>query len=240
MNFLTFFRRLPLPCPGCGRDDAPSGGNEFCGECLRRLRLFPASMSVCPGCGGPMDGALAVCSLCLAEPERPWREAAALFPYSGYGRELVRQFKFMNRPHLARPLGKLAAELVRRRQWRPDLLTPMPLAWTRRLARGYNQAALLAGIIGGELGIPPTELLKRRPGRAAQATLGRRARHDLRGRFRCSAPELALGRRILLIDDVFTTGATLTAAAAALMRAGAAEILVLTVARTPAFSDFSG
>ena len=240
MSLRDFFRRIVLPCPGCGGDDAPPGGNEFCPECFRQLRVYPEAMTVCPGCGGPLDGALAICSQCLVEPDRPWRDAAAVFPYAGYGRELVQAFKFMNRPELARPLGTLAAEVVRKRDLSPDLLGPIPLTWTRLLMRGYNQAELLAKIVGARLGVPVATALKRRRGRPKQSSLNRRERHRQRGIFECVGAEKVQGRRVMIVDDVFTTGATLSAAAEALSAAGAAELTVLTVARTPAYSDLSG
>ena len=240
MTLRDLFRRVPLPCPGCGGDDAPPGGNEFCPECFRQLRVYPETMAVCPGCGGPLDGALAVCSQCLVEPDRPWREAAAVFPYAGYGRELVQTFKFRNRPELARPLGVLAAEVVLRRGLIPEALVPIPLTWTRLFLRGYNQAELLAKIVGSRIGVPVVSALKRRIGRPKQSSLNRRERHRRLGIFQCVRPEAIRGRRVMILDDVFTTGATLSAAAEALSAAGAAELSVLTVARTPANSDLSG
>ena len=237
---VKLFRRLPFPCPGCGSDEAPPGGRAFCPECRKTLRLFPENMTVCPGCGGPLDSALAVCPQCLIEPERRWRSAAAACPYCGFGRQLVRRFKFADRPELAGPLGVLMADAARLRHLTADVLVPVPLHWRRLWFRGYNQAALLAEIAGGELGLPVVSALRRAGHRPKQAMLGRRERHVLRGLFGCSRPESVRGRRVMLVDDVFTTGATLSAAAEALLEAGAREVTVLTAARTPAYSALDG
>ncbi|MCI5779518.1 MAG: ComF family protein [Lentisphaeria bacterium] len=234
------FRHLPFPCPGCGSDEAPPGGRSFCPECRKKLRLFPEKMAVCPGCGGPLNSALAVCSQCLIEPERSWRSAAAAFPYSGFGRQLVRRFKFADCPELAGPLGVLMADAARFRRLTADVLVPVPLNWRRLWFRGYNQAALLAKIAGGELGLPVVSALRRVGRRPKQATLGRRERHFLRGLFRCPRPELIRGRRVMLVDDVFTTGATLGAVGKVLLEAGALEVTVLVAARTPAYSALDG
>ena len=232
------FRKIKFPCPGCASDDAPAGGRGFCPQCTALLKLYPDDMQFCPGCGGPLDGALAVCSQCLAEPVRLWQSATAVFPYRGFGKQLIREFKFSNRPELARPLGVLAARAVQRSNWQPEILVPVPLHRWGFLLRGYNQAELLAQIVGEELGVPVANVLRRHGKRAKQAKLGRKDRHkSLSGVFSCLAPEKLQGHRVMLIDDVFTTGATLSAVAKMLNKCGVSELAVLTVARTPGYSS---
>lgn len=235
MYFNDIFSTMVFPCPGCGADDAPAGGRGFCPECVAKLQLFPDGQVFCPGCGGIMDGALAVCSQCLAEPVRPWHHAVAVFPYRGFGKKLIRQMKFATRPELSRPLAVLAAAAIRARGVMPQALVPVPLHWTRFMLRGYNQAELLADCIGRELGIPVLKVLKRRFPRKKQALLGRRERHKLQTSFYCSCPEKLCGLQLMLVDDVLTTGATLTAAAQALPEVGRENLSVLTIARTPAY-----
>ena len=182
-----------------------------------------------------MDGALAVCSQCLAEPVRPWSRAVAVFPYRRRGKRVIRALKFSSRPELSRPLAVLAAEAVRSRGEIPDVLIPVPLHWTRALFRGYNQAGLLAGCLGRELGVPVLDVLKRRAARRKQAVLGRKERHLLQASFHCDAPEKLHGKKVMLVDDVLTTGATLSAAAAALTGVERDNLSVLVIARTPAY-----
>jgi ComF family protein len=140
-------------------------------------------------------------------------------------------FKGRGRDELAAPLSALLLSAARRAGWPlPDAVVAVPMTWIRRLRRGYNQAELLAHTVARELGVRPVHALGRR-GRGTQVG---GARSD---RLRLSAAAFPVRRlvtgRILLVDDVLTTGATAAACTRALKRAGADEIYVLTVARTP-------
>jgi ComF family protein len=108
----------------------------------------------------------------------------------------------------------------------------VPLHWRRRLQRGFNQSALLAGAVARRYGIPVRSALRRTRATPTQAGLthaGRRS--NVAGAFRVARPETVAGRRVLLVDDVMTTGATASACAAALKRAGARYVALLTLAR---------
>lgn len=117
---------------------------------------------------------------------------------------------------------------------RVDVVIPVPLHPARLAARGYNQAALLGAAVAGELAVPlVARALSRTRATPPQARLDRAARlGNVAGAFRVRMPARVRGRRVLLIDDVSTTGATLAACAAALREAGAAEVTALVVART--------
>ncbi len=183
-----------------------------------------------------MDNALAVCSQCLAEPQRLWQNAVTLFPYAGTGKNFIKELKSANRPELARPIAELAAEAVTARNLLPDVLVPVPLHFARLWSRSYNQAELLARSTGKLLNIPVVNALKRKYSRGKQAELKRGERHRLQNVFFCPAPEPLRGKKVMLVDDVLTTGATLTAAAEALKDCDLAGLSVLTAARTPAYS----
>ncbi len=231
----SLFQNISFPCPGCDSDDAPPGGRGFCPACTAKLHIYPDDMLFCPGCGGPHDGALAVCSQCLAEPVRLWQSAAAVFPYYGFGKKLIREFKFANRPEFARPFGALLAQAVSRSNFCPDVLVPVPLHFSSFWRRSYNQAELLAKVCGRELDIPVISALRRIHAGTKQAKLGRHERHVLKKSFLCVKPDKLKGCRVMLIDDVLTTGATLSAAAGVLWACGISELAVAVAARTPAF-----
>jgi ComF family protein len=133
------------------------------------------------------------------------------------------------------PLGRVFGSMMIRaypRDQRFDMLVPVPAHWRRRLWRGFDQAEVLARELSRRTGIPAVRALRRKRHTDPQAGLTRRQRREnIRGCFQTAAPEAVRGRRVLLIDDVLTTGATVNAAAAALKQAGAAHVAVFTLAR---------
>ncbi|MBQ7696300.1 MAG: ComF family protein [Lentisphaeria bacterium] len=221
-----FFR-----CPMCMKNGG-NGRNEFCPECREKLVIFPVE-GRCPGCGGPNDTVLAVCSSCLEFPLRPYVDAVALMEYSGAGRTLIRSMKFRKQPELARPLALLAVEKLNESGMVFDAVVPVPLHWRRRLVRSYNQSELVAGLIAAETGKPLIWGLKKIRETPHQAQLKRGERlKNLKGTFAVDDPSFA-GKQILLVDDVLTTGATAAAATQVLMANGAKAVRLLCCARTP-------
>ncbi len=222
---------VPLNCPLCGGAPADGTPNMFCKNCLARLPFI--RNPVCPGCGGELYGILEVCPDCLhAEKKFPWKRAAALFKMDGMAKEVIYQYKYRNMPELARPLGRLAAGTLEQARIRPDLIVPTPLHWFRHLQRGYNQAALLCHEIGHATGIPVRNLLRRTKWTKQQARLDRKQRiQNLHQAFSIIDSTNCRNRCILLVDDVMTTGSTLSAAAETLLASGAAEVDVLVLAR---------
>lgn len=132
---------------------------------------------------------------------------------------------------MAEPLaGFLSAALPR--DLRFDCVTPTPLHWFRQWRRGFNQSDLLARVLSRRTGIPVERLLRRVRPTSAQAGLSNsKRRENVAKAFRCAPWAKAEGKRILLVDDVMTTGSTASACAAALKRAGAARVTLLTLAR---------
>lgn len=227
-NFEMF---VPLNCPLCGGVPADGSANMFCADCLKKLPWIRPP--VCPGCGGEHSGILEVCPDCLhAEQRRPWRHALALMKMDGAAKELIYQYKYRKGPELARPLGRLAAASLELSGIRPDVIVPTPLHWFRYLQRGYNQAELLCRRIGQECGIPVETFLRRKKWTRQQAKLDRKQRiQNLHQAFSVIDSTNCRERCILLVDDVMTTGSTLSAAAETLLGAGAAEVDVLVLAR---------
>ncbi|MBI5280738.1 MAG: ComF family protein [Candidatus Solibacter usitatus] len=170
-----------------------------------------------------------LCRLCAAGFTR-FDAAYSYGDYHGGLRGLIHLFKYGCMRPLAAPLGRMLSAALPRDQVF-DAIVPMPLHWRKLLVRGFNQSRLLAVELSRRTGIPTEPLLRRRRHTSAQAGLsGAQRRANVAGAF--GASPSVRGRRLLLIDDVFTTGATVNAAAGALKQAGAARVAVLTLART--------
>ena len=187
-------------------------GPAPCERCAAELRPAP-SLPAPPGVGG----------------------CTALLAYDGAGRELVARLKYRNArssvPFLARGMAAILRAEVDTPGGLPgiDVVTWAPTTPARRRARGFDQARLLARAVARELGVPCRPLLRRQPG-PAQTGRDAAARHAGPA-FSSLRP--VPGRRVLLVDDVVTTGATVAAAAQALRAAGAGEVHVVAAARTP-------
>ena len=155
-------------------------------------------------------------------------------PFSGPVRAALHALKYTGERRLAEPLGLAAAERWLRAGAGGDLVIPIPVHAERARDRGFDQAVLLAGVVAGRLGLPMAALLERRRATVAQFELDRiHRRANVIGAFRLrpgSEPCIA-GRWIILVDDVATTGSTLSACAEVLMAAGALAVAGLAVAR---------
>jgi ComF family protein len=145
----------------------------------------------------------------------------------------LRRLKYAERPDLAVPLGHLARQAARRAHLAGDVVVPVPLHPRRLAERGYNQAALLAAEVAVELAAPlAAGAIARVRNTPQQAQLDREARlHNVAQAFEVRAPRVVQGRRVVLVDDIATTGATLGACRSALLSAGASSVTALVVAR---------
>ncbi len=188
----------------------------------------------CLLCGGDSADEM-ICAACVATlPVLSHRcdDVVAPFEYRFPIDRLVQRFKYAGDLAVGRWLScELAARA--RSQPRPDLLVPVPVTLARLRERGFNQAVQVARVVACELRLPMSvRALERVREATAQAALGRRARRaNLRNAFACRTP--LEGRRVALVDDVLTTGATAQSASRALERAGAARVDVWAIARTP-------
>lgn len=236
LSGLAWLRDLVLPprCLACGTVVVPGGA--VCPGCWARLSFLAPPHCAC--CGYPFDfdpgDPAALCGGCLRRAPVFARARAALV-YDEASRPLLLGFKHGDQTHAADAyaawMARAGAELLAE----AELIAPVPLHRWRLLRRRYNQAALLALALGRASGVPTVpDLLLRRRATPRQGGLSRRARFlNVRGAF-VVAPRQAgrvAGKRVLLIDDVLTTGATAEACARALRRAGARAVDLLTLAR---------
>ncbi len=208
----------------------------LCSDCERELPWLGPHCRVC-ALPLPTDGL--VCAHCLRRApsfqrvEAPWRYA---FPLDA----LITRFKHQSAWPFGRLLGALLAEHLRHAYLeglpRPDLLLPVPLARPRLRRRGFNQAALLAQWLTAALQLPVREdlLLRPRDTPAQQQLDAAARRRNLRQAFAIADPAAIAGRRVAIVDDVLTTGATAEALSSLLRRAGAVRVDVYCLARTPA------
>jgi ComF family protein len=233
----TAFRQLvdfalPPRCPGCGAITPEP--HRFCFDCWRSLAFL--GEPCCERCGFPFDfggGEPVECGRCLADPPRFERLRAAV-AYGKVARKVALRLKYSGRPGIAETLARLME-----RPLGPvppgAMLVPVPLHRWRIWSRGYNQAALIATALSRRTGMPSrSDLLLRWRATPTLRGLGRRERSAaVRGAFRVPPDKRAAlrGRVVVLVDDVFTSGATANACARALKRAGAGEVRVLCWAR---------
>ena len=224
---------LPPRCLKCGEIIADSG--SLCGRCWPELRFLSAPCCAC--CGFPFEFDMGEGSLCAAcTADRPlYDRARAALVYDDASRDLVLRFKHADRidgaATFAGWMGRAGAELVAS----ADIIAPVPLHRWRLVRRRYNQAAVLANAIAalrGKRVVP--DLLVRRRATPSQGHLGRsQRRRNVAGAFALhpGRAHSAVGARILLVDDVLTTGATAEACAKALRNAGAKAVDLLVLAR---------
>lgn len=225
---------LPPRCLKCGK--ILSDTNGLCPECFNEVNFITAPY--CHKCGNPLPQETAkpamLCPRCLADQRSPFRMLRSTVKYDEHSKPLILNFKFRdhteNAPFLARWLFMGGKDIFKAGV---DVIVPVPLHYTRLLKRRYNQSALLAKELGKLSGIRTdfSAVIRHKKTRPQVEFSGHERVKNVKNAFSVKYPEKIRGQKILLIDDVMTTGSTLRECALALKASGAESIDCLTVAR---------
>ncbi len=213
---------FPRKCVQCGL-----AGQWICFGCAAAVHWMEPPLCEC--CGREIGG-VNRCQDCARERPRIGG-IRACSRYEGAIRTAVHRLKYNGQRALAGPLAEFLSETARTLP-PADVIAPLPLHVSRERERGYNQSALLTRELSRLLGAPVIDAVRRVRQTKEQVGLDRSRRQaNVKGAFACPRPELVVGRHIVLVDDVCTTGSTLLACAEPLLRAGAASVWGLVVAR---------
>jgi len=212
---------FPPVCGGCGK-----AGSHWCEECQRRVQILNGT--VCEVCGLPQDTG-GICDACRAE--RPhFRALRAWAVFEDPVRKALHKLKYYRNFSMGDALAAQMADFVIGLNWQADMLIPIPLGRQRMKERGYNQAGMIAEPLAMALDIEfaPKALARRKETRSQVGLSKQERQKNVLGAFQAAGVG---GKAILVLDDVSTTGATLSSSAEALLSAGAKDVYALTVAR---------
>ncbi|MBJ6801221.1 ComF family protein [Geomonas propionica] len=206
----------------------------ICADCLGKISFLSSPLCTC--CGAPFATANGVdhtCGACLSHP--PFHTCRSAAVLAGPLQELIHRFKYGGKMHLANPLGLLAFQRLEQflGEAGGECVVPVPLHRKRLRQRGYNQSQLIGEVLGKKLRVPQVVgNLRRVRWTDPQTGLDAGDRvTNVKGAFAVRDPKALAGKRVLLVDDVFTTGSTLAACVDALRDADVAAVLAVTVAR---------
>lgn len=224
---------LPWQCTICG-DETHRGNDSFCTECLQSLMHEKNCCLRCGAVAGPYANASKGCPHCRRRPFR-FRSARCLGMYEDSLKAAIVRSKWSYSSAALLGIGRLLAEQQGcwLRSLNVDILLPIPQTWTTRLQRYFNPASIIAECVGRSLRVPIDRHVLRRQGRTApqkRVPVQKRFENQ-KNAFRIRDSHVITGRRLLLVDDVMTSGATCSEAARMLKKAGAADVNVLVAAR---------
>lgn len=214
---------FPVTCVQCHAPVPERRWGGACPECWSSL--VPLAPPFCVKCGEPAPAIEGLCGLCI-KGEHIFDFARSALLFTKTLREIIHHLKYADRVSLAKPLGGILKQCLEREAFEGDLVVPVPLHRSRERARGFNQAERIAAGLGLPLA---TRLLRRRKNTPSQTGLTRNERkRNLAGAFEVTGE---VKGKLIIVDDVYTTGSTMNEIARTLKRAGAERVEVLTVAR---------
>jgi ComF family protein len=233
----TVFKHLlnvvfPIVCTGCGKDLPADDRYRLCPDCFAALPLIDGL--VCATCGKPLPDGGEHCFACRKGAPRHFVFARSAGEYRGLLRTLLHAFKFQNKDYLDGILGRLLAYAVHKyaMEGTVECIVPVPMHPLKRFFRGYNQAELLARRLSEYLGKPVLNALQRKRMTRRQYLLSRAERSiNLKDAFTARDAALLKSRRVILVDDICTTCATMEECSRSLKKAGALAVYGFTIAR---------
>lgn len=235
-NFISLI--LPPRCIKCGK--VLDGHNGLCAECFGKIDFISAPMCYC--CGRPFDSAAHIkynakqcCANCLKKKRHLFVMQRSAFIYNDESKNMILDLKFRDKTFAAPVLANMLFA-AGRDIWeqKPDLIVPVPIHYLRMLKRRYNQSALLVKYLSPRAGVMAdyTSLIRHENTIPQVQLSGEARRKNLTTAFMVKYPQNIKGKKIVLIDDVVTTGSTLNECAKVLRRAGAKAVYSITLART--------
>ncbi|MBO4262597.1 MAG: ComF family protein [Clostridia bacterium] len=231
IEFLKKLQRAVFPedytCVYCGREIF--NGKEVCDDCLRSLPFNDGY--ICDRCGRKTSAPALVCDAC-ANKDIFFDGARSVFLYESPVSTAIKGLKYFGKKYLVREFSREMARVYLKAFYSCDAILPVPAYYKHERERGYNQSELLSLALGERLDIPViTDAVIKTRDTVSQVKLSAKERFiNLSGSFRISDKSKVKDKRLLVVDDVMTTGATLNAIARALKKAGAAEVYGVTVA----------
>lgn len=232
-GFLSLVYPPDIYCLSCGRPADPGHIYSLCEDCLNEMTW--ANRKTCRVCGKPLESwyPAELCSECLVTPAY-YERGVTCFLYTGGARAMIKDLKYHGKVHNARVFGKILADKLIFEELDFDVCTPVPMYRKKEYDRGYNQASLIAQYTAENLRKPfaPRVLVRTRMTVPMSTLSGAERRKNVRGAF--TVPEdqkrWIQNRTVLLVDDIYTTGATMNECARELRKAGAARVFIATLA----------
>jgi ComF family protein len=219
---------FPLSCVVCQAPVLERRWGAACPHCWTQLE--PLQLPFCPRCGMPAAAIEGLCGACR-RGDHAFDFCRSALIFDDTLREMIHHLKYQDRVSLASPLGDLMKDCVNREGFTGEVIVPVPLHRSRERERGFNQAELLAERLGRPVA---ARLLRRKKNTASQTGLTRPQRAaNLAGAFEVRRLSRSLPASVIVVDDVYTTGATLNEIAKTLKRGGVGRVEVVTAARVP-------
>ncbi len=219
-----------ITCDACGGELSSDTRYRLCADCMEKLP-FVKDKHKCLVCGVPLVDESNYCNRCQYKKSEFVKNRSPLV-YEGLATKMVFSLKFGKKKYIAKTLGALMADEYLKCGFDSEIVVPVPMSEKEENARGFNQSYLLAVEIATRLKLPMLDALKKVKDTSAQKQLlGKEREENLKDAFKCVYDEVK-GRKILLVDDVFTTGTTANECSRALLKAKAREVSVLTACVT--------